>query len=189
MSNVGAARAAGVEALLTSQDPSTLWLATTDADSTVPQHWLTGQLEHAAQGFDAVVGTISMDSTDQHYPDRVLAQARAEYTRAAAVAGQSGAGSSDPKSNTHRHVHGANLGMHADAYLAAGGFPPVVEHEDVVLVAALTRTGCRLAWVDDIAVTTSTRRDGRTPAGFAGYLRDLEQGIVSAPADATRLLA
>jgi hypothetical protein len=33
----------------------------------------------------------------------------------------------------HHHVHGANLGMSASAYGAAGGFPPLRTHEDVAL--------------------------------------------------------
>ena len=41
----------------------------------------------------------------------------------------------------HSHVHGANLGFRASAYLTAGGFPPVPTAEDHALVAALTAGG------------------------------------------------
>ncbi|HEY6539052.1 MAG TPA: glycosyltransferase, partial [Candidatus Dormibacteraeota bacterium] len=48
--NVGLARAAGFAAILRwarSLPPERLWLASTDADSTVPRDWLEVQLEYA----------------------------------------------------------------------------------------------------------------------------------------------
>ncbi|MFC6344030.1 hypothetical protein ACFP8W_18770, partial [Nocardioides hankookensis] len=68
-------------------------------------------------------------------------------------------------------VHGANLGVRLTAYLEAGGFPEVREHEDVALFEAVLRTG--RPWVTGTRVTTSARLRGRTPGGFAGYLRAL----------------
>jgi hypothetical protein len=70
------------------------------------------------------------------------------------------------------HVHGANLGVRADAYLRAGGFATLPEHEDVDLVARLRadpRVDVRPS--DAADVLTSGRTTGRTPGGYAGYLR------------------
>ncbi len=55
--NVGLVRAAGCRDV-TGDDPGGLWLAHTDADSTVPPDWLTAQLTYAAAGADVTAGTI-----------------------------------------------------------------------------------------------------------------------------------
>ena len=68
-------------------------------------------------------------------------------------------------------MHGANLGVRADAYLAAGGFRTVAEHEDVGLVETLRAAGAPIDSTDRAPVTTSARSTGRVPGGFAGYLR------------------
>jgi hypothetical protein len=58
----------------------------------------------------------------------------------------------------HRHVHGANLGVSAEAYRRAGGFPPLTCSEDVALVDRLIATGARIAWSAAPRVITSARR-------------------------------
>ncbi|GGU51567.1 hypothetical protein GCM10010289_84950 [Streptomyces violascens] len=57
----------------------------------------------------------------------------------------------------HPHVHGANLGVRASAYLSVGGFPPLVVGEDVALVQALERHGHRILPTDTCPVETSSR--------------------------------
>src|SRR5205807_7944371 len=107
---VGAARAAGMRELLrltSGSDPSAVWLATTDADTVVPSGWLRRQLEYADAGWDVVLGTVTVSNWDGHPPHVPHAFER----RYAFGAGP------------HPHVHGANLGIRASAYLAAGGFP------------------------------------------------------------------
>jgi hypothetical protein len=69
------------------------------------------------------------------------------------------------------HVHGANLGFRLDDYLAAGGWPPLRQHEDRRLVDALLEAGVQAATGLDVA--TSARLVNRVPGGFAGYLRAL----------------
>jgi len=57
--SVGLARRAGSRALLSlwpEEDPARIWLATTDADSRVPQDWLAVQLEAYASGADMWAG-------------------------------------------------------------------------------------------------------------------------------------
>ena len=61
--SAGAARAAGAREVLRRTghlDPANVWLATTDADTLVPAHWLRQQVRHASQGWDAIVGTIQV---------------------------------------------------------------------------------------------------------------------------------
>ena len=57
--NVGAARRLGTgRALEHVDDPRTMWLANTDADSRVPADWLTQMIVHADQGVDLILGTV-----------------------------------------------------------------------------------------------------------------------------------
>lgn len=78
----------------------------------------------------------------------------------------------DPRAG-HRHVHGANLGVRADAYAAVGGFRALDAHEDVDLVTRLEASGRPIVWGAHAPVRTSTRRIGRAEQGFAAYLRRL----------------
>ncbi|MDQ2812265.1 MAG: glycosyltransferase [Actinomycetota bacterium] len=164
--NVGAARAAGMSELLrmpaapdrpAAHDPSAVWLATTDADTVVPPGWLQRQLRYASQGWDVVLGTVTVADWDGH-PPHVPAAFDALY--------EFGAG-------PHPHVHGANLGIRASAYLAAGGFRSLRTAEDHALLAAATEAGCSVLRASDITVETSARRRARAPLGFGNLLRTL----------------
>ncbi|RHA44095.1 glycosyltransferase [Cellulomonas rhizosphaerae] len=153
---VGAARAAGVVAglALGDDDPAAVWIASTDADSLVPENWLRVQRELADGGVDVVLGTVRPDPRD-------LSVAQLAAWRATRVPGQ-----------PNGHVHGANLGVRADAYARAGGFAPLVEHEDVDLVTRLRADDAVVVRASEEAdVLTSGRTTGRTPGGYAGYLR------------------
>lgn len=68
------------------------------------------------------------------------------------------------------HVHGANLGVSADAYRRAGGFPPLKCSEDAALVDRLIATGARIAWSAAPRVTTSARTVARVRGGFGDTL-------------------
>jgi glycosyltransferase involved in cell wall biosynthesis len=154
---VGPARAAGFQALLR-RHPGTprdrFWLASTDADSRVPANWLVGQLVLAATGADVVVGTVSVDDWSSH-PPHVEARWRAGY---------------DPRDG-HGHVHGANVGARADAYVDVGGFAALESGEDVALVAALAHR--RVLRTGAIPVLTSARPRSRAGGGFADHLAGL----------------
>ncbi len=149
---VGLARAIGCEAAL--RDPAVSWLACTDADSVVPPNWIAEQLRLAAAGVDVVVGTVHPD-----FDDLTGQQIRAWHD-------------THPPGAANGHVHGANLGLRASAYRAVGGFAPVSEHEDNDLVARLASAGFTVAPTAAIEVMTSGRTFGRTPGGYARYLRD-----------------
>lgn len=129
------------------------WIATTDADSAVPPNWLVTQLALARNGAELVLGTVQ--------PDNDLAVTELRRWEALHTIGEG-----------HPHVHGANLGVRADLYLAAGEFAPVDRDEDVLLVASLRDLAVTEARTALIPVLTSGRRVGRAPAGFADYLRD-----------------
>ena len=162
---VGAAWAAGMWQLLRRTwhlDPATVWLATTDADTLVPPDWLSKQLRHAAAGWDAVAGMVTVtDWAGQ--PPHLAAVFRQHYGH--------GRG-------THSHVHGANLGFTARAYLAAGGFQPIATAEDHALITALSAAGSRILRSTEGSVRTSARRHARAPRGFSHLLSSL---AVAAP--------
>ncbi len=158
--NVGAARAAGMAEVLrltAGSDPTTVWLATTDADTVVPPGWLERQLRYANQGWDLVLGTVNITDWNGH-PAHVPAAFAAQY---------------EYGDGPHPHVHGANLGIRASAYVAAGGFSSLLTAEDHALVTAATKAGCQVRQASDITVRTSARRCARAPAGFSHLLRVL----------------
>lgn len=156
--SVGHARAAGMAYALRG-GPDGLWLATTDADSQVAPDWLAWQSRAADAGADLLIGTVEVDDWTP-WPAAVRAVYEADYGRAVTGAG-------------HSHVHGANLGCSARAYLAAGGFPAVDHDEDRALITRFLATGARVVTDSRCPVSTSARRTARAPLGFAGYLSGL----------------
>ena len=156
---VGEVRAHGVErarSRAAGVDPTRLWIACTDADTVVPEHWLIEQVRLAQTGCALVVGTVHPDPQDLS-PD-VLHRWRARHRL----------------EEGHEHVHGANLGFTLAAYDAVGGFPPVSTGEDVDLVARMRQAEIRWRSTTRTQVVTSGRPRGRAPQGFATYLRSLE---------------
>ncbi len=159
--NVGEARAAGFQALLERQSSrKSMWLASTDADTRVEPGWLLRQIVLARSGADAVLGVVHLG--DDVPPGRLRRQFEASYQKRLAPDG------------THGHVHGASLGLSANVYLHAGGFPPLPNHEDHALVQALRSLGrVRIAACQRVTVRTSGRIDGRCDEGFAASLQRL----------------
>jgi glycosyltransferase involved in cell wall biosynthesis len=154
---VGAARATAARAALRRSPlpESRTWLANTDADCCVPPTWLIDQLSFAAGGIEALAGIVDVDSFSDHAP-HVADRFRTTYLL--------------HEDGTHPHVHGANLGVRADAYLRAGGWTSLSTAEDHHLWSRLGATGARRQSSTDIEVLTSGRRVGRAPFGFAGAL-------------------
>lgn len=142
------------------------WLAMTDADSRVPPNWLEAQLAH---GCDAFCGVVHVEDW-QDYPAAMPA----------AFVGR------EQVRDGHPHVHGANLGISASAYLAVGGFRPLPVSEDVELIERVAARGLRIARKPAPLVSTSARRLARARGGFADYLADLEATLVAVPGS-TRL--
>jgi glycosyltransferase involved in cell wall biosynthesis len=160
VSCVGVARRVGIAELLRNVgQPRNVWLANTDADSIVPATWLRDQIELANLGNDAVTGTISLRG---HHRQGLLRAFDLRYRQR------------HTGHDNHHHVHGANLGVRASAYLDIGGFPPHSNHEDVHLVRALEHKGYQIAWPSWLTVETSGRLVGRCEQGFAAYLTQLQ---------------
>ncbi|MDI3273629.1 glycosyltransferase family 2 protein [Pseudomonas sp. MDT1-16] len=151
--NVGQARAAGARFLL---DRGVRWISCSDADSRVAHDWLVAQL---ALGADAVCGTVTVDAWHASFDESAQTRYHQHY--------QAREG--------HRHIHGANLGISADAYRRAGGFEPLASDEDVQLVRQLERCGAKIAWSQRPQVLTSARLDSRARGGFGDFLRDRVQ--------------
>jgi glycosyltransferase involved in cell wall biosynthesis len=134
---------------------SRCWLANTDADSSVPGNWLNEHLQLASENVEAIAGTVDVDSFAEHgalVPERF----RASYHIR--------------PDGSHSHVHGANMGVRADAYVRAGGWMNIPTAEDHDLWNRLEKAGAKRISVSRIQVLTSGRRVGRAPHGFADTL-------------------
>lgn len=148
--NVGHARAIGAQAAL---EAGARWLAFTDADTRVAPDWLSQQL---LQRSDVVCGTVAVDNWSGW--GRLARAMQAHFaTTYFDVDG-------------HRHIHGANLGVSAQAYRQVGGFEALASSEDVALVQALERSGASIAWSAAPRVSTSARKQFRAPDGFGATL-------------------
>ena len=166
--SAGASRAAGVRAAVLGPQrrapgqrseprpwPGRTWVANTDADSQVPVNWLVRQLEFAEAGADAVLGSVEPDPVgmDPELLRRWLDR--------------------HPFEENHPHIYGANFGVRASAYLAAGGFSHLETHEDRTLVQSLRSLAFTVLATDSMRVLTSGRTHARAPHGFGTYLRSL----------------
>ena len=158
--SAGAARGLGVRRILRRhQGPlDRLWLASTDADTVVPPSWLQRQLAFADQGVAGVAGIVTVDSFADH-PPHVSRRWKSMYD--------------GPADAPHPHVHGANLGLRADAHLAVGGWSVLEHGEDQQIWAALRDAGYQVASPRSIVVTTSGRARSRVRGGFADVLNVL----------------
>ncbi|MDN7177780.1 glycosyltransferase [Caballeronia sp. SEWSISQ10-4 2] len=164
--NVGVARAEGARHALSL---GARWLAFTDADSVVADDWLVRQLDCCT---DAVCGVIAVHDWSPH-----LAAVREHFARTYADA------------DGHRHIHGANMGVSAEAYLRVGGFAPLEHSEDVALVEALIADGASIAWSALPRVVTSARTDFRAMKGFGATLVDVSRRCFSAPETDAKIAA
>ena len=156
----GGARAAGVvRALSRRRGPlEHVWLANTDADTVVPATWLEDQLRLADDGVAAVAGIVSVDTFAEHPPD-VPTRWSSLYD--------------GPVHEPHPHIHGANLGVRADAYVTVGGWRARRSGEDHHLWRAIVRAGYRTASPRRLVVRTSGRSTSRVRGGFADSLNVL----------------
>lgn len=145
--NVGIARAEGARVAISM---GARWLAFTDADTVVAPDWLHVQMSLRS---DAVCGTVGVTDWGS-FGEPMRRHFDATYTDA----------------DGHQHIHGANLGVSAQAYQRAGGFEPLASSEDVALVRALEAVGARIAWSAAPRVVTSARSVFRAPDGFGATL-------------------
>jgi glycosyltransferase involved in cell wall biosynthesis len=161
--NVGAARAAGFRYAKSHLDGAgeRTWYATTDADTEVGGDWLVRQLGRSA---DMVLGVVRVAQWRHHSTEAATlyeARYRAEMP-------------------LHQHIHGANMGFCAQAYWRVGGFAALASGEDVDLVDRFRAAGSHIYWDEQLWVTTSDRRQGRAPGGFADHLADVSHEVARA---------
>ena len=161
--NVGIARARGADLCI---GAGARWLAFTDADTIVSPDWLVKQL---AENADVVCGLVDVADWGAHGLDGGRLQSHFAHHYAAA--------------DGHRHVHGANLGVAAEAYCRVGGFEPLACSEDAALVEALEASGARIAWSTGPRVTTSARTDARARGGFGDTLLAMVASLAGKPPD------
>jgi glycosyltransferase involved in cell wall biosynthesis len=157
---VGAARRTGTAAVLQAFagiEPATIWLANTDADTVAPASWITDHLRVAETGAVALAGVVRVDTFHGH-PAIVPVRFHEIYGGA---------------HDDHPHVHGANLGVRADAYLAAGGWPALTSGEDNGLWDAVRATGRPVLSTRTVHVVTSSRTITRATGGFGQWLVEL----------------
>lgn len=155
----GAARAAAVGHALDQMrsDVGPVWIANTDADCVVPTMWLRTQLDLATE-VDAVAGIVELDPVST--ASTMLEAFTASY---------------ELDGDHHSHVHGANIGMCAAAYLAVGGWClHTVVGEDHVIWNALRDVGRRVRQTTRLRVLTSARTRSRVVGGFATNLENLD---------------
>ncbi len=154
---VGSARRKAAEVALDryAGESGAVWLANTDADCVVPAGWLLHQLAAAEAGCCGVAGIVDVDSFAEHDAG-VARRFRETYLI--------------HPDGTHPHVHGANLGVRADAYLRAGGWGALPTAEDHDLWRRLGHMGAALVADAGLRVVTSGRRAARAPGGFAEAL-------------------
>lgn len=164
----GAARAAAVHHGLQSlgADRGPVWIANTDADCVVSPQWLRVQLDLASD-LDVVAGIVELDPV-------TTAPAMFEaFTSSYQLDG-----------DKHGHVHGANIGMCASAYVAVGGWClQTVVGEDHVIWDASKKVGHRMRQTTSLRVVTSARTRSRVLGGFATDLSKFDPQSPSLPTE------
>lgn len=150
----GAARRAAVAAaLIDLERVDRVWIANTDADTTVPVEWLRDQVLIATR-HAAVAGVVDLDPAT--VPPVLLDRFRSTYR---------------VDDGVHAHVHGANLGVRADVYRAAGGWcAATVVGEDHGLWSRIVAVGASTVHSTALRVITSGRTSSRVEGGFASDL-------------------
>ncbi len=163
--SVGSARRAGCAVALHSFEgiaAEHIWLATTDADSTVPEHWLSQQVADHERGVDLWSGSVAVLDWMQ-WRDGTAAAWGEHY------------------GSERRWAHGASLGVNGRTYLDVGGFEDLASGEDRSLIEAAAGIGARTHYDRSAPVATSARRNGRAPRGFAHALSRIEQDLAPCP--------
>lgn len=112
-----------------------LWIASTDADSMVPDCWISDFLRLADLGVDLVVGAVeAVGPCDRSHLEAWRARHRPPWGG--------------------RPVHGANIGIRASTYVSVGGFAPLPLGEDIDLVTRVRRTPARSIATEGAPVRT-----------------------------------
>ncbi|MCW2811371.1 MAG: acylphosphatase [Friedmanniella sp.] len=139
--------------------PHDAWVFCTDADTLVPQDWLTGTLRQAAERGAVLV--LGLADLMDWAADDTARQAYAELLER---------GIAD---DGHEHAYAANLAVRLDVLRRVGGFPSVPHGEEHGLAAAVRRAGLGIISTFHPRVQTSARMPGRAAEGLGALLARL----------------
>ncbi len=160
-----------------------IWaILSTDSDTLVAADWIMQNLRALERGADAVGGAIRLKHGEL---ELLPAGARRAYQRdrryQRLVAELEDLLDPQPGDRWPRHLEhfGASLACTTQAYVRAGGMPPVRSLEDVAFVDALRRVNARLRHDPGVVVYTSSRFDGRAEIGLSYQLRVWQQMSVA----------
>jgi len=178
--NAGAARRRAMALALTHVADGTVM--TTDADSQPAADWIATNLA-ALRRADIVAGrVVQAGPATSLLQDRVITYLDRLHALRRTL---------DPvpweSVETHHWTSGASLALTVDVYRQLGGFLELIHGEDAQLADAASRKGYRVRRDARVTVTTSSRRKGRVPHGFAAtlaaYDADPDKPQVAHPAD------
>ncbi|MDQ8046320.1 MAG: glycosyltransferase [Solirubrobacteraceae bacterium] len=173
----GWARRTGLDHALTQAesagDPSAI-IATTDADSQVPEHWLTQLHALAGAGHEVIAGDITLSA--EAHPGLVAARAERLATRLAAIREY------DPQAQ-HPHFAGGNLAFTARTLTLPQPLPTPRALEDDALHARCDQLGLEILRDASFPVTTSPRLTGRAETGLATALARDARDLGVIPSD------
>lgn len=174
--HVGSARRLGMDEacrrLFVTGRPRGL-IATTDADTKVSPTWNAATVRETERGAEAVGGRILVEARERQAMGRQLRSRFLRNIGYHALADEIDA-YIDPRPADpwprHHQFSGASLAITAGAYRRVGGLPVLASDEDVALGRALRRSDIEIRHSPDVGVFTSSRLDGRAPAGMADQL-------------------
>lgn len=162
---VGWARRTGLDHALAAaagRDRADLLIATTDADSCVPPHWLVALHALLDGGHEVIAGDVVLEGTAD--PSLTAARAARLAHRLESVRRHDAAAE-------HPHFAGANLAWTAEALRSLTPLPTPPALEDDALHRACVAKGLRITRDATFPVTTSARTDGRASLGLSAALR------------------
>lgn len=151
-------------------------IASTDADTLADDTWIAWTLREAER-VDAVAGSIKLDAEERsQFAPALQALYRDDAAYQQTIAELEAIYDPLPHDPLPRHAHhfGASFAVTADAYVRAGGIPPLPYLEDLALYRSLVRIDVHVRHSPHVRVTTSARRGARVAGGFATYLGDLD---------------
>jgi GT2 family glycosyltransferase len=149
-------------------------LLTTDADSCVAPDWIESNLAALDCGTDVVCGRACIDPLDALLiPQALHDDDASEVAYGEKLDHIQALLDPDPSDPWPRHAEesGASIAVRWEAFMAAGGVPPVRLAEDRALVDALRRVDARIRHDPDVNVTVSGRTVGRAANGMADTIR------------------
>lgn len=137
------------------------WILNTDADSVVPQTWISRLLDRstAADEPAAITGLVELEG----WTNSETARRRYHAIIDAGI-----------PATTHDHGYGGNLAVRWDTYQEIGGFRSVAHGEDQDLIDRLRRQHVPVAAIFTPTAIPSGRAPGRAGHGLGALLARLE---------------